>query len=119
LFSVSLTVAALLLACAVAWAQSYYIPDHERTPGAINPEITRENIAQTVCVSGYTKKIRPHPRNLWPQPVAGRWSASVKDQLEGSVCRQVCRGDITLQDGQAIFLRPDWTREYAKYFGLE
>jgi hypothetical protein len=32
------------------------------------------------------------------------------------VCRQLCRGDITLRDGQAIFLRPDWTKEYEKYF---
>ena len=45
--------------------------------------------------------------------------AAVKDQLESSVCRQVCRGDITLEQGQAIFLTPDWTREYVKYFGLE
>jgi hypothetical protein len=49
---------------------------------------------------------------MWPQPVNGRWTDKVKDQLESSVCRQVCRGAITLQDGQAIFLRPDWTREY-------
>ena len=29
------------------------------TPGAINPDVTQENIQQTVCVKGYTKTIRP------------------------------------------------------------
>jgi hypothetical protein len=43
----------------------------------------------------------------------------VKDQLEASVCRQVCRGDITLKEGQAIFLRPDWTKAYLRFFRLE
>jgi hypothetical protein len=132
-----------------------YIPDHERTPGAIHPDITKANIHETVCVSGYTKTIRPpsyytgwlkaqqirelglpgtmrdyhgdhllplyvggHPRNLRPEPVAGKWSASAKDQLESSVCRQVCRGDITVQEEQAIFLRPDWRQEYLRHFGL-
>jgi len=156
----ALALLALLALCAHrGWAQQAYIPDNERTPGAINPEITQGNIARTVCVPGYTKKIRPpssytnrlkahqmleldlpgsahdyhedhlvplcvgghpsDPRNLWPEPVAGRWSTSVKDQLESSVCRQVCRGDITLEEGRAIFLARDWTRAYVKYFGVE
>lgn len=29
------------------------------TPGAINPDVTQTNINQTICVSGYTKTIRP------------------------------------------------------------
>jgi hypothetical protein len=36
-----------------------YIPDHARTPGAINPAVTQANIRGTVCISGYTKTIRP------------------------------------------------------------
>jgi hypothetical protein len=35
------------------------------------------------------------------------------------VCRAVCRGNMTLEEGQAIFLQPDWTKEYSKFFGLE
>ena len=110
--------------------------DHDRTPGVIDPGIKPENIADTICVPGYTKTVRPpssytaqlkreqmrelrlpgtahdyhedhlvplcvgghpsDPRNLWPEPVVGQWSASVKDQLEGSVCRAVCRGAMTL-----------------------
>ena len=68
-----------------------------------------------LCVGG-------HPtdhRNLWPQPRRGQWSAKIKDQLEGSICRAVCRGAMTLEEGHAIFLRPDWTKEYVKFFQLE
>lgn len=54
--------------------------------------------------------------NLWLQPRTGQWAAKFKDQLESSVCRQLCRGDITLEDAQAIFLRPDWTVEWTRYF---
>jgi len=140
-------------------AQQGYLPDHNRTPGAINPDITQANIPQTVCVRGFTKTIRPpayytsklkkkqihqlglpggmkdyeedhlvplcaggapkDPHNLWPQPRGGKWNAAAKDQLEDSVCRQLCRGDITLKDAQAIFLEPDWTRAYVKYFGVQ
>jgi hypothetical protein len=60
-----------------------------------------------------------HPsdqRNLWPQPLEGKWRDADKNQLELSVYRQLCRGDITLKEGQAIFLRTDWTKEYEKYF---
>jgi len=67
-----------------------------------------------LCIGGHPRD----PQNLWPQPVKGKWTAAVKDQLEASVCRAVCRGDMTLQEGQAIFMRPDWTQEYSKFFSL-
>lgn len=35
------------------------LPDALCTPGAINPNVTQENIQQTICVSGYTRTIRP------------------------------------------------------------
>lgn len=35
------------------------LPDPQRTPGALNPTVTQQNIRQTVCVKGYTKTIRP------------------------------------------------------------
>ncbi len=133
-----------------------YMPDHERTPGAVYSYVTQDNIKETACVAGWTHRVRPsssytirlkvqqmrefglagdiddydedhlvplcvggHPRawrNLWPQPVKGRWTSAIKDQLEASVCRAVCRGEMTLQEGQAIFLAPDWTKEYEKFF---
>ena len=54
LFAVSLTFFSLS-----ADAQQGYLPDHNRTPGAINPDITQANIQQTVCLRGFTKTIRP------------------------------------------------------------
>ena len=154
----ALITAGLTVGSGVAIAQNF-IPDPARTPGAINPHVTQDNAALTVCVAGWTRTIRPtssytsklkaqqmrtlhlpgsardyeedhlvplcvggHPtdhRNLWPQPRRGQWSAKIKDQLEASVCRAVCRGAMTLEEGRAIFLRPDWTREYLKFFELE
>jgi hypothetical protein len=35
------------------------LPDPKCTPGMINPSITQENIKYTICVSGFTKTIRP------------------------------------------------------------
>ncbi len=55
-------------------------------------------------------------RNLWLQPRAGQWGAGFKDQLETSVCRLLCNGGITLEAAQAIFLAPDWTVEYERFF---
>ncbi len=36
-----------------------YQADIERTPGVLNPDVTQANIAATICVSGWTKTIRP------------------------------------------------------------
>jgi hypothetical protein len=50
----------LLLAAALpALALAGDLPDPRLTPGAINPDVTQENIGATVCVKGYTKTIRP------------------------------------------------------------
>ena len=35
------------------------LPNHTLTPGATNPDVTQDNIHQTICVSGWTKTIRP------------------------------------------------------------
>jgi hypothetical protein len=35
------------------------LPDPTCTPRAINPSVTQDNIKDTICVSGYTKKVRP------------------------------------------------------------
>jgi hypothetical protein len=68
-----------------------------------------------LCAGGHPSD----PRNLWPQPIAGQWTDKFKDQLEQSVCRGLCRGDITLEEAQAIFLAHDWTKQYGRFFGLE
>ena len=53
-----LTLALLLVIASIAAAQGY-LPDHGCTPGAVNPDVTQVNIARTVCVSGWTTRIRP------------------------------------------------------------
>ena len=35
------------------------LPNHARTPGALNPSVSQTNIAQTICVPGWTATIRP------------------------------------------------------------
>ena len=49
--------ASLLLFESAALASG--LPDRTRTPGAINPEVTQENIHRTICVSGWTRTVRP------------------------------------------------------------
>jgi hypothetical protein len=35
------------------------LPDPKCTPGSIDPAVTQANIHQTICVSGYTRRVRP------------------------------------------------------------
>lgn len=35
------------------------LPDHNRTPGATNPDVTQATISTTICQSGWTATIRP------------------------------------------------------------
>ncbi len=35
------------------------LPDPSCNPGLMNPEVSQDNIDQTICVPGYTKTIRP------------------------------------------------------------
>ena len=50
---------ALIVAFLTASAFAGDLPDPRLTPGSINPDVTQENIQQSVCVKGYTKTIRP------------------------------------------------------------
>ena len=59
-------VAAALLLLAVAYYMPHgssskgpYQADPVRTPGVINPDVTQQNIADTICKPGWTKTIRP------------------------------------------------------------
>jgi hypothetical protein len=38
---------------------SYLYPQHATTPGLVNPDVTQDNIQQTICVSGWTATVRP------------------------------------------------------------
>ena len=56
--------AVLLLAAAFfqphgSTSKGPYHADLMRTPGVVNPEITQQNIASTICKHGWTRTIRP------------------------------------------------------------
>ena len=59
--AVLLTVLVLALAaCGAGRADGpRIVADPARTPGALNPDVTQETIATTVCVRGWTATIRP------------------------------------------------------------
>ena len=57
-----------------------------------------------------------HVANLWPQCYSGAWSAILKDRLEVRVCKDICNGDLTVDEAQDIFLG-DWHEGYRRYFG--
>jgi hypothetical protein len=55
-----------VLLLAVAYLQPHgsaskgpYAADPVRTPGVVNPDVTQQNIATTVCKHGWTRTIRP------------------------------------------------------------
>ena len=54
--------------------------------------------------------------NLWPMPYDGPCNASDKDRLENQTKADILAG-LSLAEGQARFLAPDWRVEYQKRFG--
>ena len=68
-----------------------------------------------LCAGGHPDD----PHNLWPQRIRGQWTDKIKDQLESSVCRQLCRRDLSPEQARAIFLEGDWTKAYLEYFELK
>jgi hypothetical protein len=57
-------------------------------------------------------------QNLWPEPwhPEDGYGAGEKDQLENEIHRRVCRGEMSLKDGQAMFV-PDWRSAYDALIG--
>jgi len=57
--------------------------------------------------------------NLWCQPGPPEtWNFKLKDRLETYVWEAVCRHHtMTLDQGQRIFLEPDWRRPYCELIG--
>jgi hypothetical protein len=61
--------ALVLAAVALLSVAAFGVPRHDdapllradpiRTPGVVNPDVTQANIAQTICVRGWTRTIRP------------------------------------------------------------
>ncbi len=58
--------------------------------------------------------------NLWcqPGPEETAWHYKLKDDLETFVWSAVCvKHTMSLAEGQAIFLKPDWRIEYCRLIG--
>ncbi|GAB2743249.1 hypothetical protein GCM10010442_74220 [Kitasatospora kifunensis] len=48
------------LATSASCSQAYLpLPDPSCTPGAVNPDVTQDNIDSTICVPGWTTTVRP------------------------------------------------------------
>ena len=131
-------------------------PDKIRTPGAIDPDITQDNIQENICNPRWsTKSIRPpasytsrlkreqilqydygdtdpadyeedhlipleiggnptDPKNLWPEPYSPSIpdaGARAKDRVENFLHKQVCTGNLTLEEAQKE-IATDWYRIY-------
>src|SRR5262249_52771193 len=57
---VGLVLVAVLAGCGASGGADHATPaSWERTPGVLNPEVTQATLATTVCVPGYSKRIRP------------------------------------------------------------
>lgn len=80
----------------VATASGQVRPDPRCTPGAIDRAVTKENIDQTICKSGYTATVRPPvsitskfkmKTKIWygmPTNVAGEYDHLIPLELGGS-----------------------------------
>ena len=58
------------------------------------------------------------PRNLWLEPLWGKWNAHVKDQLENKLNHLVCRGQLSLADAQYM-IATDWIAAYKRYIASQ
>ena len=62
------------------------LPDRGCTPGVVDPRVTQDNIDQTICVSGYTKTVRPPTSYTTPlkidQMALYGWTGSTADYEE-------------------------------------
>jgi hypothetical protein len=55
-----------ILAAVAGLAQNGTVmPDLTRTPSVANPDVTQQNIHQTICTSGWTDTMRPFPSNAY------------------------------------------------------
>lgn len=56
-------------------------------------------------------------KNLWPQSyLTHPWNAHVKDKLENRLHKEVCDGNLNLEDAQQM-ISTDWIAAYKQYFG--
>ena len=81
--------AGLLITAAALLVPSVALAEIQLPPGAINPDVTQENIGSTICAAGWTKTIRPPAayttklkiQQLRAEGVTGRASDYEEDHL--------------------------------------
>jgi hypothetical protein len=55
--------------------------------------------------------------NLWPEPYGGKpWNATRKDRVENRLHKEVCAGNITLEQARDE-IKTDYRVPYRRYFG--
>jgi hypothetical protein len=55
--------------------------------------------------------------NLWPQAYGSQpWNADLKDKLENRLHKEMCAGNVTLQEAQDMLVK-DWRVAYKRYYG--
>lgn len=55
-------------------------------------------------------------KNLWPQPLSGKWTHRMKNRLERRMREIVCSGELELKHAQRE-IAADWVSAYKKYIG--
>lgn len=53
-------------------------------------------------------------KNLWPQPLSGKWNYQMKNRLEKRLHKMVCSGQLELEKAQHE-IAEDWVSAYRKY----
>ncbi len=75
-----------------------------------DPRDFEEDHLIPLCLGGAPQD----PRNLWPQPRFGQWSAAQKDALENRLCHLACAGRVPLRDAQRD-IATNWIYAYNRY----
>lgn len=83
-----------LLAVAVNTSASSDMPLKQYTPGAINPRVRQDNIQDTICVSGYTKTVRP----------PSSYTSKLKKQQLATYYKGWCKPDEPCEEDHLISL---------------
>lgn len=54
-------------------------------------------------------------KNLWPQCYSGKWNAVMKDRVENRLHKEVCIGNLTVEEAQTA-IAADWRIPYRQFF---
>ena len=87
---------------------------HEQLRQYRYPDLNHRNYEQDHLIPLNIGGNPSDPKNLWPQPRQGEWSAEQKNDLEFVVYKMVCRGELSLHEAQKRMAR-DWIQAYKEW----